>query len=99
MLRRRTSASYKVVQYLFLVAISKDKRKERKQREISRATGVDYCCISAIIWRLQKDGYISIESGKYEFSDANCLTPHTIVSVGDRNHARQLAKKLRWFHK
>lgn len=98
MLRRRTSASYKVVQYLFLVAISKNKRKERRQKEISRAAGVDYYCISAIIWRLQKDGYISIEPGKYEYSDANCLTPHSIVSVSDRDHARQLAKKLRWFH-
>lgn len=99
MLRHRTDQTYQVVRYLFLVAISKRKRKERTLRAISKAAGVNYWSTRNIAWRLQEDCCIVVNPEKYEFSEANYFTPHTIVSIEDKSCIKQLAEKLRWFRK
>lgn len=97
-MRKRTEETYKVVQYLFLVAMGNRKRKERTLKEIAKATSVGYKTVRAIILRLGEDECIKLYRYKYEFSEINAYRLHAIVSLKDKTHQRAIASKLRWFH-
>ena len=97
-LKYRTTLNYKVLQYLFFVATSKNVNKERTIREISRALGVGYWNVWKIVWRLQKDECVDIKCYKYAFSERNYFMLHAIVSLEDKSHQKSIIKKIHWFH-
>lgn len=96
-LRYRTEKAYRVVQYLFFVALSNKKRKERTLMEISRATGLCHETVRCIVLRLNENDCVNLFRYKYEFSEINSFYPHAIVSIEDKSHQREIIKKLRWF--